>query len=251
MKLIKKRNKQKPRSGYAAVLHVFLVALLPVLAYVLIRLEFAWVAVLLLLLSKWRMFAVKSRHWPANFRANAVDIFFGLSMIALMYESNAQSIQLLWVFLYWAWLLFVKPRSTPLWIGVQALVSQAVSLAAVFYTFQESSTFVLVLFTWTVTYFSARHFLTAFDEGMSRGTAYAWAFFSSSIAWLSGHWLIFYGPVAQPALLLTGLGYGLSSMYYLEHRDKLTSSMKMQFVSVMAAVVLFLIVFSDWSDKTT
>ena len=107
-----------------------------------------------------------------------------------------------------------------------------------------------MLITWTVAYLCARHFLTAFDESMSRSTAYSWAFFASAIAWLSGHWLIYYGPIAQPALLLTALGYGLASMYYLEHRDKLTPALKRQFISVMGAVVLFLIVFSDWSDKT-
>ena len=52
------------------------------------------------------------------------------------------------------------------------------------------------------------------------------------------------------AAVLPALGYGLASMYYLEHRDKLTPALKRQFISVMGAVVLFLIVFSDWSDKT-
>ena len=85
---------------------------------------------------------------------------------------------------------------------------------------------------------------------MARATAYSWAFFVASIAWLSGHWLIFYGPLAQPALLLSVLGYGLAAMYYLEHKDKLTKNYKRQFIGVMVAIVLILIVFSDWSDKT-
>jgi hypothetical protein len=227
-----------------------LTALLPIAAFLLVRLEFGGVAVLVVFLSKWRMFAVKARHWPANIRANAVDIFVGLSFVIFMASTTVMSLQLLWAALYAVWQLVVKPQSTTLWIGIQALIAQMLSLIAVFYFWSDSSTTILVLLTWAVSYLCSRHFLTAFDEGMSRATSYAWAFFASGIAWLSGHWLIFYGPIAQPALLLSVMAYGLASMYYLEHTDRLTKNMRRQFISVMFMVVIFLIVFSEWSDKT-
>ncbi len=230
--------------------HIVLTALLPLLIFVLVRLNFGWVAVLLVLLSKWRMFAVKSRHWPANVRANAVDIFMGLSIVIFMLSTDTASIQLFWAAIYAVWLLVVKPQSTALWIGIQAMLAQMFTLIAIFYFWSEASTTLLVFFAWVVTYLCARHFLAAFDESMARATAYAWAFFSASIVWLSGHWLIFYGPIAQPALLLSVLGYGLAAMYYLRHTDRLTPNIRMQFIAVMTMVVLFLIIFSDWSDKT-
>ncbi len=77
MKLLRRQTK-KGSGGYAAAVHILFTALLPLAAFVLVRLEFSWVAVLLVILSKWRMFAVKLRHWPANFRTNAVDIFVGI-----------------------------------------------------------------------------------------------------------------------------------------------------------------------------
>jgi hypothetical protein len=249
MKLLRQRTK-KPAQGYSAFLHVVLVAIIPVLAFVLIRLDFAWLAVTLVLLSKWRMFAVKVRHWPAIIRANSVDIFAGLSFVVFMASTQVISLQLVWVFLYAFWLLVIKPQSGALWVGIQALLSQMLSLIAIFYYFSESSTLLLVVTTWGGTYLSARHFLSAFDEGMSRGTSYAWAFFAASIAWLSGHWLILYGPIAQPALLISVLAYGLAAMYYLEHTDRLTKNIRRQFIAVMFMVVIFLIVFSEWSDKT-
>jgi hypothetical protein len=205
---------------------------------------------MLIVLGKWRMFAVKMRHWPANVRANAVDIFVGVSLVIFMILTDTQAIQLIWAVMYVAWLLIIKPRSTPLWVGVQALIAQAVSLVAIYLYWADASTFALVIMSWTVAYLCSRHFLTAFDEAMARATAYSWAFFVAAVAWLSGHWLIFYGPVAQPALLITVLGYGLASIYYLEHTDKLTANIRRQFIGVMTAVVLFLIIFSDWSDKT-
>jgi hypothetical protein len=245
-----KRQIKKPIGSYATVVHILLTALLPLLAYLLVRLEFGWVAVLLVLLSKWRMFAVKARHWPANIRANAVDIFVGLSFVIFMVSTDVASLQLLWAALYAVWLLVVKPQSTTIWIGIQALIGQMLALIAIFYFWSESSTALLMVLTWGIAYLCARHFLTAFDEGMARATSYAWAFFAASIAWLSGHWLILYGPIAQPALLLSVLAYGLASMYYLEHNDKLTKNTRRQFVAVIFMVVIFLIVFSEWSDKT-
>ncbi len=249
MKLIR-RQTNRNSSAYATALHIILVGLLPLLAFILVRLEFAWIAVLMIFLSKWRMFAVKMRHWPANFRTNAVDIFVGVSIVIFMIVSDTQALQLLFAALYALWLLVIKPQSTAIWIGIQAITAQTLALMAIYVYWSDATTLTLMFMTWAVAYLSARHFLSAFDEAMNRATAYAWAFFAASIGWLSGHWLIFYGPVAQPAILLGVLGYGLASIYFLEHTGKLSPNVRRQFIAIMAAVVLFLIIFSDWSDKT-
>lgn len=250
MRLIRRPTKAPRRSGLAALAHVLLTFSLPVVVFVLVRLDFSWLAATLILLSKWRMFAVKIRHWPANIRTNAVDVFVGLSMLIFMILSDAQSLQLAWAVMWAVWLLVIKPRSSTAWIGVQALIGQSVALTATYLYWSNSSTLVLMLFTWAICYLSARHFLSAFDESMSRATAQAWAFFGAAVGWLSGHWLIFYGPIAQPALLLGVLGYGLAAIYYLEHADRGSKNVRRQLVAIMTAVILFLIIFSDWSDKT-
>jgi hypothetical protein len=250
MKLQRRQTRGTKRTGYSALLHFALVCALPLVLYTLVRLDFTWLAILVVLLSKWRIFAVKARHWPANIRANAVDMFVGLSIVAFMDLSTTQLLQLVWVIVYVGWLLFVKPRSTSLWIGTQAIIAQTVSLIAVFQIWPEASITTLVFVCWGIAYLCSRHFLAAFDEAMARGTAYTWAFFVASIVWLSGHWLIYYGPVAQPALLISAIGYGLASIYYLEHTERLTNSVRRQFIAVMGVIVLFVIVFSDWTDKT-
>jgi len=248
MRLLKRR-KIKPAGRLAAFLHIIFTALLPALLYVLVRLreDFVSVAVVLLLLSKWRMFAVKARHWPANIRANAVDILFGLSMITFMNATDAQSLQLGWVAVYTAWLLFVKPLSSELWVGLQALIAQATALSALFLVWNEAGETWLTVLVWVVTYFCARHFLAAFDEAMARASAYTWAFFSASLTWLTTHWLLFYGVVAQPAIILTVIGYGMAALYYLRHTDRLKKGVQRQFVALMVAIILFILVFSDWS----
>lgn len=247
---LQRRQTKKPAGGYSSFIHMALTASLAVASFALVRLDFAWIAIILVLLSKWRMFAVKARHWPAIIRANSVDMLAGVSFVVFMSSTEVMSYQLFWAACYTFWLLFIKPQSSVLWVGLQALLVQMLSLVAIFYYYSESSTTTLVFLTWGVTYLCARHFLTAFDEGMARATSYAWAFFCAGIAWLSGHWLIFYGPIAQPALLISVLAYGLSAMYYLEHKDRLTKNIRRQFIAVMFMAVLFLIIFSEWSDKT-
>ena len=97
LKLSKVVTKIKPKSGFSHIVHVVLIFLLPLVLYTLIRLDFVQLAAALVLLSKWRMFSVKARHWPANIRANAVDIIVGLSVVIFMNKTDSQSIQFLWV----------------------------------------------------------------------------------------------------------------------------------------------------------
>jgi hypothetical protein len=246
MKLLR-RTRIKSAGKFAAFLHIILTAILPILLYVLVRLDFTEIAVTLVLLSKWRMLAVKMRHWPANIRANAVDIFVGLSVVEFMNISGSQSVQLVWVALYTAWLLFIKPMSTDIWIGVQSLIAQTATLIAVFIVWNEASETWLTLVVWAVTYLCARHFLTIFDEAMARASAYTWAFFSASLTWLTAHWLLFFKNIAQPAIIITVVGYGMASLYYLYHTDNLKKGVRRQFVTLMVAIVLFILVFSDWS----
>jgi hypothetical protein len=249
-KLSKVVYKIKPKGGFAHAVHVVLTVALPLVLYVLIRLDFAQLAAILILLSKWRMFSVKSRHWPANIRANAVDIIVGLSVVLFMNKTGSQGMQFIWVLLYSIWLILIKPKSDVLWVSAQAMIGQAMGLMALFAVFGNASSTVLVLVSTLVCYFAARHFFSAFDESLGRTTAYVWAYFASSVVWLLSHWLIYYGVIAQPVLIISVVGYALAGLYYLRHTDKLSVNVQRQFVVVLSAILIILIVFSDWGDKT-
>jgi hypothetical protein len=49
--------------------------------------------------------------------------------------------------------------------------------------------------------------------------------------------LLFYGAVAQPAVLLILIGYGLAGMYYFDHHDRLSRIIKLEFVFIMSVVI--------------
>ncbi len=244
---------RRNKGNFSKILHIFLVAVVPLVVYILIRIDEGFFglpfAILFVLLSKWRMFSIKARHWPASIRANAVDIIVGVSLTLLMSLNTSQLVQILIAVTFLVWLLFVKPKSSAVWVGIQAMFAQTVGLFALFQYWEKSSIFVLVLLVWGLTYLCARHFLVAYDESMARATAYSWAFFCSSITWVCSHWLIYYGPVAQPMILISAFGYGLASIYYLQHKDKLTDNVKWQFIGVMSLITLIILLTTDWREK--
>jgi peptidoglycan/LPS O-acetylase OafA/YrhL len=240
-----KLSRMKPKNGLAHVFHLVLTLLLPILVYVMVRIHFAQIALLLILISKWRMFAVKPRHWPANIRANAIDIIVGVSILVFMTQSGSQLLQLTWAVAYAVWLLYVS---------AQALIGQFAGLAALFLIGNRQSIFlntaVLVVATWAICYLAARHFLASFDEPQTRFFSYLWGYFGAALVWLLSHWLLFYGPIAQPALLISVIGFGLATLYYLQETDRLSTFFQRQILFIMFAIVIILILFSDWGDKT-
>jgi hypothetical protein len=228
----------KPASGFSRLAHVGLNILLALLVFILVRIDFIQLALLVILLSKWRMFAVRPRFWPANIRANAVDIIVGVSLLVFMLQSNSQFIQLLWTAVYAVWLLVIKPASTTLVVSVQAMLGLLFGLTALFLNLGGSALYWLVLATSLICYLSARHFFDSFDEPYAKLLSYLWAYFGGALTWVLGHWLLFYGFMAQPTLLLVALGYGLIVLYYLDHNDRLSKLVRVEIMITTCTVVL-------------
>lgn len=61
-----------------------------------------------------------------------------------------------------------------------------------------------------------------------------------------GHWLLFYGFMAQPTVLLVAVGYGVATIYYLDHHDKLSKLVRLEIIittyTIIVAVVASLTV---------
>lgn len=247
-------TKMKPKKGLAHVFHIILTLLLPLLVYVLVAMHFALAAVLLIVLSKWRMFAVKPRHWPANIRANAIDIIVGLSLVVFMMtaaQSGSQLIQIAWAAAYAVWLLFIKPGTHVLSVSAQALIGQFLGMTALFLRFGGVELGILVVASWGICYLTARHFLASFDEPQTRFFSYLWGYFGSVVVWILGHYLLSRGAFFQPVLLINVIGFGLATLYYLQETDRLSSFFRRQIMFIVISVVVILVIlpFVLW-DKT-
>lgn len=239
----------KPARGFAGLFHLGLNILLPLLLYILVSIKFVPLAMGLVIASKWRMFAVRPRYWLAHIRANAVDIIVGLSFVVFMANSPSRAWLAAWAVLYGVWLVVIKPRSTAFWVGIQATLGQLLGLMAVYISWGRAPLVGLVVVTWAICYLAARHFLSSFDEPLSSFLSHLWGYFGAALTWVLGHWLLYYGVVAQPTLYLSVIGFGLAMLYYLETNDRLSVLVRRQIVLIMTAVLLVLIIFSDWGDK--
>jgi hypothetical protein len=243
-------SRLRPKSGFSHFVHLALLTLLPALIFVLVRIRFVQVALALILLSKWRMFAVRPRYWPANVRQNAVDIMVGVSILVFMINSSTAAMQLAWAVAYGIWLIFIKPGSSIFKVSLQAMLGQFTALIALFLAWVDAPLIGLVVAGWAICYLSARHFFSSFDEVYGSLYAHTWGYFAAALMWVLGHWLLFYGLLSQPALLLTVLGVGMGTLYYLDETDRLSLLLRRQFVFIMVAVVVVVLIFSDWGDKT-
>jgi hypothetical protein len=230
-------NKIKPANGFSRLAHLASNIVLVFLVFVLVRIEFVQLALALVLLSKWRMFVVRPRFWLALVRYNAVDIIVSVSLLLFMVHSGNQLTQLVWAAVYAAWLVIIKPASGPLMVSVQAMTGLLFGLSAVFLAWGGSPLYWLVTAAAIVCYLSARHFFDSFDEPYAKLLAYLWAFFAAALTWVLGHWLLFYGSIAQPTLLLVAVGYGLAVLYYLDHHDKLSKLVRAEIMVTTGAIV--------------
>jgi hypothetical protein len=245
-------SKLQPTKGFSHAAYLGLVSILPLLLFVVLRINYLGLqlALAIVLLSKWRIFALRPRFWPAIVRANGVDIMVGVSAVLFMQLSIDQPlVQFLWAVMYALWLLFVKPGSSIFMVSAQAFIGQLAGLMALYLVWSDGPLFGLVGVTALICYLAARHFFDSFDEPYSRMLAYLWAYFAAGLVWVLGHWLLFYTIIAQPVIVLTTVGYGLAVLYYFDHHNKLTKVLQRQLLTIMLLIVLVLIIFSDWSDK--
>jgi hypothetical protein len=241
--------KIKPASGFSKVVYIIFNVLLPLVVFALVRTNFVPLALAIILLSKWRMLAVRPRFWPANIRANAVDIIVSISLLTFMVHSESQLFQFLWTAAYIGWLTLLKPASNTLMVSVQALVGLICGLMALFIAWGDGPLYGLVFMSGIICYLTAHHFFDSFDEPYAKLLSYIWGYFAAALVWVLGHWLLYYGIVAQPVLILGSLGFGMGTLYYLDHHDRLSDVLRKQFIFIMIAIAAIVILFSDWGNK--
>ncbi len=243
----KLKNRIKPTAGVAPLLHIAFRLALPLVIFILSSLSIgSWLPMLVVFLSKWRIFAVKPRFWPANLRANSVDIMVGVAVVVLMAYSDDVGLRLLWAGLYAGWLLLVKPLSGTLAATLQSGIGQFAALTALFVTWAGGPLLGLVCAVGLICYLAARHFFDSYNEPYAMLLAYLWGYFGAALMWVLGHLLVVYpgndGPLAQPTLFLSVIGYTLAAVYYLEHYDKLSIVLRRELQYLCGGAVAVLVV---------
>ena len=254
MELIKSKKASK-RFKVGDLLHLLLTLALPVMVFLLAsQWELYAIALVLVLLSKWRIFAVQPRFWWANIQANVIDVLVGVSVIGLMYQANnSVAFQAGWALFYAVWLVFIKPQSGNRMVAMQAAIGQALGLTALFWYADQVSDALVIAGAWAIAYSAARHLVSSYEEDLLVLLSAGWGLFVAEIAWLLNRWLIVY-PIShevfvpQITLVVLVAGYCAAHLYDYSKQGRLTSR-QVQYVFGFGGLLLFLIltVFSRWS----
>lgn len=207
LKTIKKR-----RSLLSEVVYIALNIGIAVLLMITIRTTGSFLlAFAIVLVGKWRIFAVRPRFWFANIQANLVSIIVSISFVVLLYVANlggASSTQVLvvqsvLVILDILWSLFLKSQSKRVFIVAQAGIALFVGVTSIFYLSYNWIASIAVILVWSVGYATARHVLGSYDdESHTEFLSLVWGLLLAEISWLAYHWTIAYNIPFVSNLLL-------------------------------------------------
>jgi hypothetical protein len=208
----------------------------------------------LVLLSKWRVLAVRPRYWFANIQANMVDIIVSLSFVTLLYAASGALIaQLLLTALYIGWLLYIKPRSKRVFIGIQAGTAVFVGVTALMsgtYDWIASSVVVLM---WIVGYSAARHFLGSYDDAHTSFYSLVWGLIFAEIGWLAYHWTFAYAipgagniKLSQVALITLCISFLAERIYssYSQHGSVRSGDIILPSLLSVSIILVLLVFFN-------
>ncbi len=243
------------RSRLSDVIYIILNIALAVSLMVIIRYgQSPWLAIAIVLLSKWRTLAVKPRFWFANIIANMVDVIVGISYVVLLSATgNSLAPQAALAGLYIIWLLFIKPRSKKQFVALQAGIAIFVGVTSLSIVSYSWDSFMFVAILWVIGYAAARHVLGGYDEPMTTIYSLITGLVFAEVGWASYHWLFAYSiagigsiKVPQIAILLTLLGFVAERSYVSYHKHGVIKRYDIILpVLLTVSVILVLFIFYD------
>lgn len=194
------------------MLHVFLNLLLGVGAVLVTVLSGSpLLGLVLVLASKWRIFAVRARYFMINFKSNLVDLVVGFSVVLLAYYAGPSFLVVDFVLMafYSIWLLFIKPRSSETAAMVQSLIAVFFGTSAAAIMTANLDAIAITLLTFLIGYTASRHVLTQSEDRDFTLTTLICGLVFAEIAWFCHSWGIIYTfgttgiRIPQLAIILT------------------------------------------------
>ena len=213
---------RKSRNALSSLLHFVFNLALGIGSIVLTVITGSWLlGFLLVLLSKWRMFAVRPRYWFLNLKLALVDLIVGTSIVLLAYTAGTTVLPLHYLLaaFYCIWLIFIKPKSGETAAETQALIAVFLGSAATVQMTASANALFLSLIIWIICYGATRHVFVQSDDKEFTLITLTTALVGAEIAWLSHAWLIVYQfnflglIIPQLSLILTLLAFAFNRVY--------------------------------------
>ncbi len=203
---------RKSRNIASSAVHILLNILLGMSAVLITVFSASPVlGILLVLMSKWRVFAVRRRYLLINIKSNLVDIIVGLSVVLLAYFAGNQlmPVDFLLMALYVVWLLVIKPMSSESANLLQSLVAVFLGISATTILSANLNAIVAVVLAFLVGYAASRHVLAQTGNDDFTLTTLASGLVFAEVAWMCHTWSIVYSfgetgiTIPQAAIILT------------------------------------------------
>lgn len=213
----------------------------------------------LVLISKWRVLAVRARYWFANIRSNLIDIIVSVSVVLHLYTidtSNLTDVRKLTLLgiatvLYIVWLLFIKPRSKRSFVAAQAGIAILIGTAALYTISFSWPASAVVIGMWLIGYSAANHVLNTYDdETHVLFLSLSWSVIFAEIGWVAYHWTIAYSlPVVtsllvpQVAIITTLIGFVAYKAYnsFYHHQKIRTNDILLPLLFSLSVIILVLV----------
>lgn len=197
------------RGVVADIIHTVInVAFAAVAIFLTVVFDTPWPAIALVILSKWRVVAVRPRYWWTNFLSSLPDLIFGVGLVVISWSAgvisetailsgqelpiSATALQVVLGIIYAIWLVSIKPKHSETMVAFQALASQIVGLTAVFTVSGGLPLVIVMIISFIVSFSSARQAIGVYEERDRDLLAAIWGLMIMEMAYVSWHWSVFY-----------------------------------------------------------
>ena len=187
---------RKGRNMLSAMMHFVLNLSLAVVSTALTVISGNWIfGVMLVMLSKWRVVAVRPRYWWLNIKANLVDFIVGIALVMLVYLSGGDGLtvwQIIFTAIYAIWLTIIKPGTSAISTEIQALFAIFFGNYAITLLASAIDPLTSVVCSIIVGYGASRHVLVQNDDRDFTFSTFIFALLSAELTWVLYHWSIVY-----------------------------------------------------------
>lgn len=204
------------------------------------------IGLVLVIISKWRIFAVNHRYWPLNIRSSLIDFIVGISFVLLAYAAGTTflPVHIALMATYALWLIFIKPRTS---LGANIMQSVIAVLlgttaASIFAAITDST--VLVGVSFIIGFAASNHVLVQNGDHDANFISLVYGLIFAEIAWLSYSWLIIY-TLGNTGICFSQLSLVLATLTYTYlqvHVEMDKHGNKLKFANLALPVLFSLLV---------
>ena len=203
---------RKSRNIASTMVHIFLNLLLGIGSVLITVLSGSPVlGLILVFVSKWRVFAVRARFLLLNLKSNLVDIIVGVSVVLLTYYAGPSflPVDFILMIIYSVWLLVIKPLSSENANLIQSLTAVFLGITASTIMSANLNSTVATLLAFLIGYAGSRHVLSQTSDNNFTLSTLVCGLVFAEVAWLCYSWSIVYTfgntgiRIPQVAIILT------------------------------------------------